>query len=195
MGIGYPIDLQKDGEERSRYEEEESVIASRESWNIFDERKSMCRSEGLPYQWKGDRERVSDGFEFEFKQEWTVLVNSIDMRIWLDPTSLTIHPPNHVCVIISSIRKDLWSIFKKCDEWESLPIHSEMCCSWNIVIMGDMDSQRCLFMTKKTSLQRSSVYHIIMRGITEFCSMCKLCKRSNDNHEMITQLYYNKQSV
>ena len=31
MGIGYPIDLQKDGEERSRYEAEESVIASRES--------------------------------------------------------------------------------------------------------------------------------------------------------------------
>ena len=41
----------------------------------------MCRSEGLPYQWKGDRERASDGFEFEFKRERIVIVNSIDMRM------------------------------------------------------------------------------------------------------------------
>ena len=147
MGIGYPIDFQKDGEERSRYEEEESVIASRESWNIFDERKSMCRSEGSLYLWKGDRERASDGFEFEFKRERIVIVNSIDMRMWLDPTSLTNHPPNHVCVIASPTRKDPWSICKKCDEWESLPIHSEMCGSWmitpvNITILYILPHQR-----------------------------------------------------
>lgn len=41
----------------------------------------MCRSEGSLYLWKGDRECVSDGFEFEFKRERIVIVNSIDMRM------------------------------------------------------------------------------------------------------------------
>ena len=69
MEIRYPIDYQIDEKARSPSETKESAIASREMGNIVDGTKSIRRSEGLTYLWKGDRECSSDGFEFEFKRE------------------------------------------------------------------------------------------------------------------------------
>ena len=52
MGIGYPVDFQKEDEERSRYEAEESVIASRKRNSTIDETKTMSRSEIAMYRLK-----------------------------------------------------------------------------------------------------------------------------------------------